>query len=175
VQYLLVLKNIIFGRGPNMALWRFCVRSQDKSFHQVNFGVNSYFRFFFFNVDSDLLLFCHVQGRVARPSQSIMWNGPPWLTKSTSPPSCCNVLFSFEQKNKLHKQWNFWNKYYLLLRWRQIVFTESLNKRTIELIILVLYSQNGCQMLGPLGEFFGVFGYLIGNQYIVEHLKSASV
>jgi hypothetical protein len=27
-------------------------------------------------------------------------------------------------------------------------------------------------MLGPLGEFLGVFDYLIKNQYILEHLKS---
>jgi hypothetical protein len=30
-------------------------------------------------------------------------------------------------------------------------------------------------MLGPLGEFSGVFGYLIENQYKLEHLKFASV
>jgi len=51
-------------------------------------------------------------------------------------------------------------------------FYESFNKLTpIELEFLVLYPQHGCQMLGPPSEF----GYLIGNQYKLEHLKSASV
>jgi hypothetical protein len=30
-------------------------------------------------------------------------------------------------------------------------------------------------MLNPLSEFLGVFGYLIGNKYKLEHLKFASV
>jgi hypothetical protein len=31
------------------------------------------------------------------------------------------------------------------------------------------------KVLGPPGEFSGVFGYLIENQYNLEHLKFASV
>ncbi len=30
-------------------------------------------------------------------------------------------------------------------------------------------------MLGPPGEFSDAFGYLIKNQYILEHLKSISL
>jgi hypothetical protein len=37
-----------------------------------------------------------------------------------------------------------------------------------------MYSWNGHQMLSPLGEFLGVFGYLIENWYKLEHLKSAN-
>jgi hypothetical protein len=51
-------------------------------------------------------------------------------------------------------------------------FYESLNKLTpTKLEILVLYPQHGCQMLGRPSEF----GYLIRNQYKLEHLKSTSV
>jgi hypothetical protein len=35
--------------------------------------------------------------------------------------------------------------------------------------------QMGRQSLRPLNEFLGVFGYLIENQYKVEHFKSTSV
>ncbi len=30
-------------------------------------------------------------------------------------------------------------------------------------------------LLGPPGKFMGVFGYLLENQYKLEHLKSSSV
>jgi hypothetical protein len=56
---LLVLKNIIISKGPNMAPWRFCVYSDNQLFHQMNFGVSSYFRFSSIKGDFDLLLFCH--------------------------------------------------------------------------------------------------------------------
>jgi hypothetical protein len=62
---LLVLENIIFSKGPNMAPRRFCVRSHDQLLHRGNFDVNSYFWFYSFNVDFDLSLFCHVQGSKA--------------------------------------------------------------------------------------------------------------
>jgi hypothetical protein len=45
----------------------------------------------------------------------------------------------------------------------------------IELEIMVLYPRNDCQMLGPLVEFLGVFGYLIENKYKLEHFKSINV
>jgi hypothetical protein len=51
---LLLLKNIIFSRGSNMALRTFHIYSHDQLLHQVNFSVNSYFWFSFFNVDFDL-------------------------------------------------------------------------------------------------------------------------
>jgi hypothetical protein len=61
-----------------------------------------------------------------------------------------------------------------VFQWRQIVFTESFNKRVIELEIIVLYPWNGHQMLSPIDEFSSVFGYLIENRYKLEHLKSAN-
>jgi hypothetical protein len=46
---------------------------------------------------------------------------------------------------------------------KRIASIESFNKKVIEVEILVLYPWNGHQMLGPPGEFLGVFGYLIEN------------
>jgi hypothetical protein len=71
VQQSLVLKNIIFGRGPNRALQRFWVHSHNHPLHWVNFSVNLYFRFSFFNVDFNLLLLCHLQGSNAFPFHSM--------------------------------------------------------------------------------------------------------
>jgi hypothetical protein len=62
---LLILKNIIFSRGPNGAPQRFHIRSHDQPLHRVNSSVSSYFWFTYFNVDFDLLLFCHLQGSKA--------------------------------------------------------------------------------------------------------------
>jgi hypothetical protein len=60
----LVPKNH-FQWGPNMAPWIFHIYSHDQPLHRVNFGVSSYFRFSFFNVDFDLLLLYHMQGSKA--------------------------------------------------------------------------------------------------------------
>jgi hypothetical protein len=62
---LLVLKNIIFNRGPYMALWRFHVRSHGQLLHQVKFDVSLYFWFSSSNVDSNLLLLCNMQNSKA--------------------------------------------------------------------------------------------------------------
>jgi hypothetical protein len=40
-----------------------------------------------------LMSCCFATCKVAMPSQSIMWNYLPWLTKSTPPPSHCNASF----------------------------------------------------------------------------------
>jgi hypothetical protein len=62
---LLVPENIIFGRGPNMALQRFRVCSRDQLLHWVNFDVSSCFWLSSFNVDSNVLLLYHMQGSKA--------------------------------------------------------------------------------------------------------------
>jgi hypothetical protein len=62
---ILVSKNIIFSKGPNTALWRYCVCSHDQLLHQINFDVSSYFRLSFFNVDSDLLLLSNMHSSKA--------------------------------------------------------------------------------------------------------------
>jgi hypothetical protein len=67
---LLVPKNIIFSRGPNMAPQRFCIWGDDQPLHQMNFDVSLYFQFSSFNIDFNLLLLYHC--KVARPFQSIM-------------------------------------------------------------------------------------------------------
>jgi len=64
---LLVPKNIIFGRGPNMAPQRFRIRSCDQPFHWVNFGVNLYLWFSSFNLDFNILLFYNMQSSKAFP------------------------------------------------------------------------------------------------------------
>jgi hypothetical protein len=61
----LVLKNIIFNRGPNMASQRFYVHNHDQSFHQGNSSVNLYFWLSSFNVGSNFMLLCHVKSNKA--------------------------------------------------------------------------------------------------------------
>jgi hypothetical protein len=87
---LLVLKNIIFNRGPNMAPWRFRVRSHDNcSIKWISVLIHI--------SGSPLLMLiptsCYSAiGKITRPSRSILWNCLPWPTEGTSPPFCYNTL-----------------------------------------------------------------------------------
>ncbi len=135
----LIPKNIIFSKGPNMASQRFHICGHDQPLHQVNSNISSYFQFSSFNVDSNLLLLYHMQGskaflihhvklssltskkyiptfslqRLVHLLPHIPCQHSCHLSQTKMVPiyNLKNyVFFSFEQKNKLQKQWNFWKK-----------------------------------------------------------------
>ncbi len=170
----------------------------------MNSSVNSYFQFSSFNVDSNFMLFCHMHGSKAFSIHCVKLSSLTNKKDiSTFSLQCfvhflprtglVNIVVIFQKQkwftrtikifmffSVLNKKMNCTNNE--TFGRNNLVFPVKTNsfywisqQEATKPKILVLYLQIDRQMLSSLNDFLGVFGYLIENKYILEHLKFVGV